>query len=278
MLETVVAALPENVATVESLQLGIALLTGQCVLWFIFSFVVRSGPWHSEPGFSAHQLVYLPVALYTAYFGCVHFFGKEQATAASRVLDYDPAGMHLSQVSLAVLTMWDIPTGLAVKVLRDPLMVVHHVGFVLTAYYIVSSGRNTYYALCFFGVVEVSSVFLTVAEVFHPRHKEYSAWLETAPITKMVNEGVRAAFVLAYLLVRGLYFPYVVWGRYTPDMLALLALPLADRQHMSDMQLWTPFLLGSAFSVLQLYWGYLLIQQLRKMLAPPKTDPGKKQP
>ena len=280
MLESEIAALPEKLATVEALA-GLALLTGQCVLWFIFRFVVRSGPWHAEPGFTAHQLMYFPVGVYTAYYGCVHFFGNHHTTAASRVLDYDPAGMHLSHLSLMVLLLWDIPTGLAVKELRNPLMIVHHIGFALTAYYIIVSGRNTYYALCFFGVVEVSSVFLCIAEVFHPRHKEYTAWLETAPsIIKALNDAVRAVFVLAFLLVRGLYFPYAVWARYTPDMFELLALPLPERRNMSDAQLWTPFFLGSAFSVLQLYWGHLLIQQARKMLAAPKTEDGmsKKQP
>jgi len=63
------------------------------------------------------------------------------------------------------------------QVLREPLMLVHHVGFVMTAYYVVTQNCNTYYALCFFGVVEVSSVLLCFADVFHPKHKEYTAWL-----------------------------------------------------------------------------------------------------
>ena len=99
---------------------------------------------------------------------------------------------------------------------------------------------------------------------------------ETAPITRAVNEGVRAAFVLAYLIVRGFYFPYVVWGRYVPDMLELLALPAAQRKGLSASQLWTPFFLGSAFSFLQLYWGYLLVRQLQKMLAGPKSKAADK--
>jgi len=269
--------LPANAATEETLAVGLAMLAGQCVLWAIFRFGFSSGPWHAEPGFTAHQLVYFPLGVYSAYYGCAHFFAETPTTALARIADHNAAGHFLSQLQIAILVLWDIPTGLCVKVLREPLMLVHHVGFVITAYYVVSQNCNTYYSLCFFGVVEVSSVLLCFADVFHPKHKEYTAWLETAPLTRAVNDAVRAAFVLAYLVVRGFYFPYVVWGRYVPDMLELLALPLAQRKALSTAQLWTPFFLGSAFSFLQLYWGYLLVRQLQKMLAGPRDKAADKE-
>ena len=124
------------------------------------------------------------------------------------------------------------------------------------------------------GVVEFSSIWLAFADVFHPRQKEYSQWLETAPVTRKLNDAIRALFVLSYMVVRAFYFPYVVWGCYTPDMRALLQLAPAQRQNVSDAELWLPFL-GSAFSVLQLYWAQLLVKQLRKMMAA-KPDAAKK--
>ena len=106
--------------------------------------------------------------------------------------------------------------------------------------------------------------------------QEYSAWLEGAPITRAFNDAVRAVFVLSYMLVRALYFPYVVWGCYVSDMRAVLLLPLAQRKGQSDGALWLPVFLGTAFSLLQLWWGTLLVKQLRKMMRPPpsakKTD------
>ena len=50
------------------------------------------------------------------------------------------------------------------------VMLGHHVGFALTAL-AVTQTCNTYYALCFFGVVELSSIPLCFADVFHPRRK-----------------------------------------------------------------------------------------------------------
>lgn len=306
LIEGLVAACPAGAVTPAVVGVGLALLAAQVVLTLAFTHLTKSGPWHAEPGFTAHQLVYLPLAVYTAYVGCVHWFGAAPATAAGRVIEPNAAGLHLAQLSIAELVLWDIPTGFAVKCLRDPIMVAHHVGFVVTAYAVTQS-CNTWYALCFFGVVEVSSVFLAFADVFHPKHAEarrrvasnrrpapgparacerrsgrptgatpppaqYAAWLETAPRVKAVNEVVRAAFVVAYMLVRGFYFPFVVWGRYVPDMRELLGVPLAQRGGHTDAELWLPFFLGSAFSFLQLYWGVLLVRQLRKMLQKPKGE------
>ena len=42
--------LPANVATEQTLAVGLAMLAGQCVLWAIFRFGFTSGPWHAEPG------------------------------------------------------------------------------------------------------------------------------------------------------------------------------------------------------------------------------------
>ena len=270
-LESAAAAWPQNSATPTSIAVGLGMLVGQILLSAVFTYVTKKGPWHAEPGFTAHQLVYFPISLYTTYVGCANYW-PAPGTPVQRLISVNEAGLHLSQLQLAILILWDIPVGLAVPSMRDPIMMAHHVGFAVTAF-AVTQTCNTYYALCFFGVVEFSSVFLTFADVFHPKHKEYAAWLElpTQRWLKVVNDVVRALFVLAYMIVRGCFFPYTVWISYTSDLRAVLALPLAQRGNVSDAALWLPFFLGSAFSVLQLYWGMLLVKQLRKMLAgPPK--------
>ena len=134
LLESIASALPENTATATTVGIGLAVLAGQIMLTAFFSYVTTSGPWHEQPGFTAHQLVYFPLVMYTAWVGCVHWFGSSASTPAERVLGLNEAGLHLAQLCIAVLVVWDIPTGFAVKVLRDPIMVAHHVGFALTAY------------------------------------------------------------------------------------------------------------------------------------------------
>ena len=53
-----------------------------------------------------------------------------------------------------------------------------------------------------------------------------------------------------------------------PDMYEALALPLDSdqRRGMSDAALWGVCLCGLLFSVLQWYWGLLIMGQARKML------------
>lgn len=272
LFSEIAAQFPDGAATAFTVGVGLAMLAAQCALSAYFSFVATSGPWHAMPGFTAHQLIYFPVALYTAYIGCAGWFGSSASTPAERILGEVATGLHLAQLQLAILLFWDIPTGLVVKALREPVMLCHHVGFALTALAVTQS-CNTYYALCFFGVVELSSIPLCFADVFHPRRKAYCAWLESAPITRALNDAVRALFVLTYTLVRALYFPYVVWGCYVPDMRAVLLLPLSQRKGQSDVALWLPVFLGTPFALLQLWWGSLLVKQLRKMMAPP---PAKK--
>jgi len=65
--------------------------------------------------------VAVPVALYTAYIGCAGWFGSNASTPAERILGEDAMGLYLAQLQLAILLFWDIPTGLVVKALRDPV-------------------------------------------------------------------------------------------------------------------------------------------------------------
>tara|TARA_B100000795_G_scaffold252792_1_gene222572 strand:+ start:69 stop:278 length:210 start_codon:yes stop_codon:yes gene_type:complete len=52
--------------------------------------------------------------------------------------------------------LWDIPTGLLVKSLREPLMVAHHVGMALTAA-LGLYPLYSYYALFFYGEMAISN-------------------------------------------------------------------------------------------------------------------------
>ena len=64
----------------------------------------------------------VPLALYVTYLGCTAWFSSTASTPSERILGANAAGLHLSQLQLSVLLLWDIPTGFAVKALRDPIM------------------------------------------------------------------------------------------------------------------------------------------------------------
>ena len=93
---------------------------------------------------------------------------------------------HLAQLAICELLFWDIPTGLAVKSMRDPVMMGHHIGMLMAAY-IGTQVTWSYYAIFFFGTCEVSGIFLSIVDVFHPKHKEWAALSEYVMLPHLVQ-------------------------------------------------------------------------------------------
>ena len=245
---------------------GIACATAQCVLWLLFSLALGDGPWRREPGFTAHQVVCFPLMVYLTYLGLANFGSTSPlATPASRVFEPRPVGTLMTKMVLGKLLLWDIPTGLLVKTLREPLMVAHHVGMALTAalglYPLFS-----YYALFFYGVIEVSGIFLSLVDIFHPKHQAWCDYLDTAPTLSAINNAARIVFVAAYFGVRAALFPYVVATQVLPDAYAVLQLPDAEHRGVHPVLICVIPVFGALFSLLQCYWGTLLYAQVKIVL------------
>jgi hypothetical protein len=177
-----------------------------------------------------------------------------------------PSPAHLlpprAQLVAAELILWDIPTGLLVDSLREPVMMAHHVGMAAVAL-AGCFGVWSFYAVFFFGVIELSGILLAFVDLFHPKHQAWCDYLATAPRLQPVNAAARAAFLLAFIGCRALWFPYVVLGRVLPDALELHGAPEAG---IGAFALWSVPVSGVAFSVLQLFWAAKLIKMARKML------------
>lgn len=254
-------------ATESTVIVGLELLAAQLLLSLLFAKVLPHGPWTAEPGYTAHQVVCLPLMVYMAFTGCVAWFGSYSGLdAESRVLAINMDGRYLAQLAFCELLFWDIPVGLAVASLREPVMLAHHFGMIAVA----AGGVRvmSYYCMFFFGACEVSGVFLVVADTFHPKHRAWAAAADASPALSALNNVVRACFVLSYMLVRAIYFPYVILTGVVPDMLEMLHRPMSNRSGVSDAALLAPGVLGVCFVGLQWYWGVLLVKQLQKMLAP----------
>jgi len=256
-------------ASESTVIVGLACLAAQLLLSLLFAKVLPHGPWTAEPGYTAHQAVCLPLMVYMAWTGCATWFGTPSLSypsAESRVLGLHVDGIHLARLAFCELLFWDIPAGLAIASLREPVMLAHHIGMLAVAAGGVS--LFSYYGKFFFGACEVSGIFLAVADTFHPKHRTWAAAAEASPILGALNNVVRVCFVLCYMLLRAVYFPYVVLSGVVPDMLEILRGPITNRNHVSDSALLAPGILGLCFIGLQWYWGYLLVKQVLKMLSP----------
>ena len=97
----------------------------------------------------------------------------------------------------------------------------------------------------------MSGIFLSVVDVFHPKHLHWAEYEKTAPTIAAFNGVARVCFALAYLPLRGLYFPYVIFLQTIPDMLAALQLPPTERPLAPDWTLYGIIAFGVAFSALQ---------------------------
>lgn len=259
-------------------QLGFSLMAAQCILSFLFAKVFPKGPWSDDPGFSAHQVICIPVMAYLTYQGFREWFSKESHgyTPVDRILGPHPEP-DLSLLVMIAMLFWDIPTGLFVKSLREPAMVAHHVAMFLTATLALGAWSDGhallgYYAAYYFGVIELSSIPLIFVDLFHPKRKTWFQYLKNnaPPFLHSMNEINRVCFALAFLIIRALSFPYVSFVSVIPDILHVAALSPNDRREVSVVPLYAMAILNLFFSCLQFYWGTLVLRQVIKAVSKPK--------
>jgi TLC domain len=98
--------------------------------------------------------------------------------------------------------------------------------------------------------------------VFHPKQKPWNAYLATSKTLQTINEISRILFAVLYVAARVVYFPYVIVAGVLPDCLS------SAKDHPElRAPLYTIMVLAVLFTLLQLYWGTLVIKQIVKALS-----------
>jgi len=268
-------------------NIGITCLVAQITLTLVFnkrSAIIPRGPWNHLTMFTAHQLIALPLMIILTYIGFRDWFfdpnkDEDGATATDRIFGKsNPNDIPLAMGTGAIL-LWDIPTGFISPPLRDPLMWAHHFGMFFVAATMTGLFCKNgdmigyYYGSFYFGVIELSSIFLTYIDVFHPKFQHYYKWLNAthgsksmksaAKILNNLNEVARISFALSFLALRGIYFPYVTFRMAIPD------LSEAYKNQPDGVPMWTGYFLSgmmALFALLQAYWGVLIAKQVKKAL------------
>ncbi|KAL3777746.1 hypothetical protein ACHAWO_006979 [Cyclotella atomus] len=180
------------------------------------------------------------------------------------------------------ILLWDIPLGIFAPSLQDTIMLLHHVGMFSVAAVMsgmVSNGRmiGYYYVPFYFGVIETSSVFLSVVDQFHPKRVEWYDWLhcngedekEKSRMKRLLlgcNEVCRMGFAISFIVLRGVYFPYTSFFHCIPDIWRVY---YVEKTVPEGVPMWTGYFLILAlvlFSCLQSYWGFLVGRQVKKAL------------
>jgi len=99
--------------------------------------------------------------------------------------------------------LWDIPMGFLSKSLRvrsnAMLMVVHHCVVVLLTWLTIGPpARFHYYAVFFFGVIEISSAPMSLMDLCHPRNVEWHKLSQRSAILGRANSVSRVIFAVTY--------------------------------------------------------------------------------
>jgi hypothetical protein len=136
-----------------------------------------------------------------------------------RIFGISQRGVEISEIVFGMMLFWDIPLSLVVPSMQDNIMLLHHIGMCFVSavsFGFFSSGHpiGSYYASFFYGVIESSSVFLAVVDLFHPKNRAWYDWINSPKtastvkgLAKTVNEMARVIFAVSYLVVRCGMFP-----------------------------------------------------------------------
>lgn len=196
-----------------ALSVGLVCLASQYALQSLLaSTVLGDGWWRREPVFLAHQIIALPLMLLVAAIGTRAWFFPDEvdlstgSTAQGRVYGHYELGELLCVILLGAVTLWDVPLTFHSS-LYSAANMGHHVGLALMALICVRP-YLMYYAPFFAGVIELSSVPLQVVDFFHPKH--FADLADGSPALGKLNAAARGCFVVSFVLLRTLYFPYVV--------------------------------------------------------------------
>ena len=139
----------------------------------LFAFVLPDGWWRKQPGFLAHRVVAIPLMVVLSWVGTPAFLRNlsryDETTQWERVHWADDAGFLIAQIVLGSQVLWDIPATLLVPSLYSRLMLVHHVVLASLTPFIFLP-YVSYYVPYYGGVMEISSIPLTVYTTFRPSH------------------------------------------------------------------------------------------------------------
>lgn len=241
--------------------------SAQIFFYCIFAYVLPDGIWRRDPGYLAHQVVCLPLMVFMSVVGVIGWWCPNEAaievsaTFDGRVFGHNDMGELLSQTALGLALFWDTPCSLLIKSLRKADSLAHHSGMAVLSYFCCSP-LYSYYTPVVFGIIEISSIPLTISEVFHPDYfPEFGTWY---PALGAFNENVlRPAFAVSFLLLRGIYLVYIGVVGTTPDTLAVIqkSSSTSAAAGMYGMLAGGWFLL-----LLQAYWSTLILKAVVKAL------------
>lgn len=257
-------------------QVGLGLAAAQLLLTALCASPL-GGFARRQPAFVAHQIITLPLMAYIACLGCSGwFFPTPEASALAstiegRLYGRDDVGAKLASIVMGAMIFWDIPCT-CVPSIYSAAGMGHHVGLAVLSS-IALLPYLTHYCPFFVGVIELSSIPLVIVDFFHPKH--FADVAASHPVLGAINEALRLLFATSFLALRTLAFPFVIFTAAIPDFATQLDFEAGGSKTTLAA---CGIFFALSFTVLQLHWSWLLVQQvlkgLRKGAKGPKDSDG----
>ena len=164
-------------------------------------------------------------------------------------------------IPMIIYQLWDVVLCLQLDVLRSPALIAHHLVAAALAYFALNPYLH-HSALFFFGIVEVTSIPLTVYDTC--QKFERLGWKSS-----IAFHASSVAFALSFIAVR-----MVMWvAECAPFWTGSVDLLVSGRAHSSPVVVF--FLLSNVFmTILQIVWGKQVVVGLLQVLGvlPPSQD------
>jgi len=182
------------------------------------------------------------------------------------LLDTDDSARWLAAVLAGALALWDVPTSLAVRALRKPDVVLHHVVMAVTAG-LGATQLPMPFLYFYLGVSELSSIPLLVYDQLVQWTTNKQTTATTASDGDVTDTSVhnnrlvrlrdtaQGVAAVAFTAVRAVLFPWVTLRHFLPSVWQVL-----QQQHAFAITATTAHVLrfatvaSAGFTVLQLYW------------------------
>jgi hypothetical protein len=240
----------------------VGLFLGWAVLGF--GLLPRISYFKKSAAAAGHDMVCIVLFVYLAAFGGMCWFGDadwKDLSIYDRVYGNFPAMRHMSLAMFA--GQWfDLISSSVIKELRRPEHIGHHAAAGFLVYLGLSYGEHGflfYYAAFFIGCTEISSIPLTFVGIFR-RSKPLQEAFGT------FNEINRVTFAMLFLVIRCVYWPYVAYDFWVSTLFVF-----RKAHHTPDWVFFVWWFFNAALTLLQFYWGSLVIKGVIKKLRGDKS-------
>jgi hypothetical protein len=206
-------SIPAGLSPLEAFADPTVIAWAVCpMLAFLLLFALLSvAPTKAQkmPAFVARNLVCVGAFAYAAYAGVTQWYSPE--SAAQKLIGYESTlfaftspGFELSKFMLG-FQCFDIVVSGSAASLRKAEHLSHHILSAGCALCTLSGPLFGYYAVYYFGAVEISSVPLVFVDIY----RTVPELVEGSRFHHALNEASRTVFAVSFIGFRVFYWPYV---------------------------------------------------------------------